>query len=586
MSELPTDTSSTPSEEEASYTYTEAPDAAQRILVCVAWPYARSSTHVGQIVGSFLPGDIVARYHRLAGHEVLMVSGSDAHGTPITVDADREGITPAELVARFHAQIVETLALLGISFDNYTITTTDNHYRVTQEVFLRLLEHGYLFKDTMESPYCPTDRRYLPDRYVLGTCPYCGFNDARGDQCDNCGRTLDPTQLIEPRCRICGSVTSAIEIRETEHFFLDLPKLEPELLAWLSHDKEHWRPAVLNFALNWIKEGLRPRAITRDLDWGVPIPLPGYDSKRIYVWFDAVIGYYSASIEWAAKRGEPDAWKKWWALGPNGEAPSRSYYFVGKDNIPFHAIIWPAMLMGYEGLTLPYDVPATEFMTMGGTKASTSRGNVIWTRDVLDVYGADPLRYYLTSTMPEGRDTDFTYDELVRRNNDELVATYGNAAHRVLTFLQRNFGGEVPEPGPLTPADEAMLAEVDRGLAAAAAAIEAIHLRDGLSEAMSVARAANRYLDEQAPWKAIKQDRAAAARTVYTMVQTLNALKMLFAPYLPFSSQRLHELLGGEGLVTDCRWRADRVAPDTKLPVPTPLFAKFDPPVAPGLVGE
>jgi len=586
MSEEPTTLSSSPSDEAGSYVYTEEPDAAKRILVCVAWPYARSSTHVGQIVGSFLPGDIVARYHRLAGHDVLMVSGSDAHGTPITVDADREGITPAELVARFHAQIVETLALLGISFDNYTITTTENHYRVTQEFFLKLLEHGYLFKDTMESPYCPTDRRYLPDRYVLGTCPYCGFNDARGDQCDNCGRTLDPTQLIDPRCRICGSVTSAIEIRETEHFFLDLPKLEPQLLAWLSHSKEHWRPTVLNFALNWIKEGLRPRAITRDLDWGVPIPLPGYDNKRIYVWFDAVIGYFSASIEWAAKRGEPDAWKKWWLLGPNGEAPSRSYYFVGKDNIPFHAIIWPAMLLGYEGLTLPYDVPATEFMTMGGTKASTSRGNVIWTRDVIDVYGADPLRYYLTSTMPEGRDTDFTYDELVRRNNDELVATYGNAAHRVLTFLQRNFNGEVPEPGALTPADEGMLAEVERGLAAEAAAIEAIHLRDGLSEAMSVARAANRYLDEQAPWKAIKQDRAAAARTVYTMVQTLNALKVMFAPYLPFSSQRLHELLGGQGQVTDCRWGAERVAAGTKLPVPTPLFAKFDPPVAEAMVGE
>jgi methionyl-tRNA synthetase len=558
----------------------------QRILVAVAWPYAKTSTHVGQIVGSFLPGDIFARYHRLAGHEVLMVSGSDAHGTPITVDADKEGIPPGELAARYHERIVDVLGRLGVTFDLYTITTTENHYRVTQDVFLRLLEHGYLFKDTMESPYCPTDRRYLPDRYVLGTCPYCGFNDARGDQCDNCGRTLDPTQLIEPRCRICGSVTSAIEIRETEHFFLDLPKLEPELLAWLSHNKEHWRPAVLNFALNWIKEGLRPRAITRDLDWGVPIPLPGYDSKRIYVWFDAVIGYYSASIEWAAKRGEPDAWKKWWMLGPNGEAPSRSYYFVGKDNIPFHAIIWPAMLLGYEGLTLPYDVPATEFMTMGGTKASTSRGNVIWTRDVIDVYGADPLRYYLTSTMPEGRDTDFTYDELVRRNNDELVATYGNAAHRVLTFLQRNFGGEVPEPGTLTPADEAMLAEVERGLAAEAAAIEAIHLRDGLNEAMSVARAANRYLDEQAPWKAIKQDRAAAARTVYTMVQTLNALKVMFGPYLPFSSQRLHELLGCKGLVTDCHWGADRVAAGTKLPVPTPLFAKFDPPVAVALVGE
>ena len=559
--------------------FTPAPDN-KRILVCVAWPYAKTSTHVGQIVGSFLPGDIFARYHRLAGHEVLMVSGSDAHGTPITVDADKEGIAPGELAARYHAQIVDVLDALGISFDLYTITTTENHYRVTQDVFLRLLENGYIFKDTMESPYCPTDRRYLPDRYILGTCPYCGFTDARGDQCDNCGRTLDPVQLINPRCRICGSLTSKIEIRETEHFFLDLPKFSEQLAAWLERNRSHWRPAVTNFALNWIKEGLRPRAITRDLDWGVPIPLPGYDGKRIYVWFDAVIGYLSASIEWAQRKGEPDAWKRWWDVGADGQEPSRGYYFIGKDNIPFHAIIWPAMLMGYGNLALPYDVPANEFMQMGGQKASSSRGNVIWTHDVLEQYGADPLRYYLAASMPESRDTEFTYDELVRRNNDELVAAYGNAAHRVLTFAQRNFAGQVPEPGDLTPADEAMLAAVEHGFSAVANAIEAVHLRDGLNEAMNVARAANRYLDEQAPWKTIKTDRAAAARTVWTMLQALNGLKVLFAPYTPFSSQRLHTLLGFSGDVNDCGWSAQRVPAGQMLPAPTPLFAKFDAPTS------
>jgi methionyl-tRNA synthetase len=549
-----------------------------RILVCVAWPYAKSSTHVGQIVGSFLPGDIFARYHRLAGHEVLMVSGSDAHGTPITVDADKEGITPGELAARYHAQIVSVLDALGISFDLYTITTTENHYRVTQDFFLRLLENGYIFKDKMDSPYCPTDRRYLPDRYILGTCPFCGFGDARGDQCDNCGRTLDPIQLIDPRCRICGSLTSKIEIRETEHFFLDLPKFTEPLAAWLEQSRDRWRPNVTNFALNWIKEGLRARAITRDLDWGVPIPLPGYEGKRIYVWFDAVIGYLSASIEWAQRQGEPDAWKRWWEPGPDGEQPARSYYFIGKDNIPFHAIIWPAMLLGYGGLALPYDVPANEFMQMGGQKASSSRGNVIWTHDALERYGPDPLRYYLSASMPEARDTEFTYEELTRRNNDELVATYGNAAHRVLTFAQRQFEGKVPEPGNLIAADEAMLATVDHGFAAVAAAIEAVRLRDGLNEAMSVARAANRYLDEQAPWKMIKTDRTAAARAVWTMLQALNGLKMLFAPYTPFSSQKLHELLGFSGEVTDGDWTAVRVPAGQALPTPTPLFAKFDAP--------
>jgi len=558
---------------------TSPPEPPDRVLVCVAWPYARTSTHVGQISGSFLPGDIFARYHRHAGRAVLMVSGSDAHGTPITLDADREGVAPGELAARYHVQIVEILGLLGISFDLYTITTTENHYRVTQDVFLRLLEQGYIFKDTMLSPYCPTDKRFLPDRYVEGTCPFCGFTDARGDQCDNCGRTLDATQLINPRCRLDGNPN--VEIRPTEHFFLDLPKLQDRLKTWLETSKDHWRPSVLNFALTWIREGLRPRAITRDLDWGVPIPLPGYDDKRIYVWFDAVIGYLSASIEWAAQRGEPEAWKAWWELGPQGQEPSRSYYFIGKDNISFHTIIWPAMLMGYGGLALPYDVPANEFMTMGGFKASSSRGNVIWTRGVLDEYGPDALRFYLASTLPEGRDTDFTYDELVRRNNEELVSIYGNAAHRVLTFLQRHFEGRVPEPGPLRPADEAMLAEVRRGFVAAAANIEAVRLRDGLSEALGVARAANRYLDERAPWRAIKTDRAGAATTLYTMIQVLNGLKVLFAPYLPHSSQRLHELLSFGGDVAECPWRPESVPAGQRLPTPTPLFRKFEAPVTP-----
>ena len=359
---------------------------------------------------------------------------------------------------------MDVLDRLSISFDLYTETTTANHYKVTQDFFLRLYEKGYIFKDTMESPYCPHDKRFLPDRYVEGTCPYCGYTEARGDQCDNCGRTLDPTQLIAPRCRLCGRTD--VEIRETEHFFLDLPKFEEPLRQWLQHGKEHWRPGALNFALNWLKEGLRPRAITRDLDWGVPVPLPGYEDKRIYVWFDAVIGYYSASIEWAQRQGNPDAWKAWWVLGPNGEEPSRSYYFIGKDNVAFHAIFWPAMLMGYGGLALPYDVPANEFMTMGGQKASSSRGNVIWTRDVLDQYGADPLRYYLTATMPETRDSNFTYEDLVRRNNDELVAAYGNAVHRVLTFAQRNFGGA---GAAARPADRGRRDDPDGGAARARA---------------------------------------------------------------------------------------------------------------------
>lgn len=547
----------------------------EHILVCVAWPYAKSSTHVGQIVGAYMPADTFARYHRMAGNEVLMVSGSDEHGTPILVDSEREGISPHEFVARYHQQICEVWQRLGISWDLYTETITENHYRQTQDFFLKLYEKGYIFKDSMQSPYCPTDRRFLPDRYVEGTCPHCGFTSARGDQCDNCGRTLDPVDLIEPRCKLCGSKESKLEIRTTEHFFLDLPKLQEPLQAWLSEGKEFWRPNTLAFAMNWLKEGLRARAITRDLDWGVPIPLPGYEDKRIYVWFDAVIGYFSASVEWAERQGTPDAWKEWWIPGQTNPAV-KPYYFIGKDNIPFHTIIWPAMLIGYGERNLPYDVPANEFMTMSGQKASSSRGNVIWTRDVLEHYAADTLRYYLSVTAPEGRDTDFTYDELIRRNNDELVAAYGNAVHRTLTFLQSKFEGVVPRPAELRPADREMLAELERGFTTVGQAIANCHFKDGINAAMAVARAANRYLDEQAPWKQIKVDREAAGTTIYTMLQVISGLRVLFCPYLPFSSQHLHEYLGFTGEVSKARWENTTVEAGKTLPRPAPLFAKLE----------
>ena len=361
----------------------------------------------------------------------------------------------------------------------------------------------------------------------------------------------------------------------TDHFFLDLPKLQEPLQQWLSQGKEYWRPNTLSFAMNWIKEGLRARAITRDLDWGVPIPLEGYEDKRIYVWFDAVIGYFSATVEWAEKQGMPEAWKNWWIPG-QVEPAVKPYYFIGKDNIPFHTIIWPAMLIGYGDRILPYDVPANEFMTMSGAKASSSRGNVIWTRDVLEQYSPDTLRYYLSATAPEGRDTDFTFDELIRRNNDELVATYGNVVHRTLTFLQSRFGGEAPHPLPLREADREILAEVTKGFTQVASLIEQCHFKDGLNAAMNVARAANRYFDEQAPWKQVKVDREAAGTTLYVMLQVLSGLRVLLYPYLPFSSQKLHGYLGFEGDVSQEKWQLREVPTGTKLPVPSPLFPKLE----------
>lgn len=549
----------------------------EHILVCVAWPYAKSPTHVGQIVGAYLPADTFARYHRLAGNHVLMVSGSDEHGTPILVDAERQGISPREFVTHYHNQICEVWKRLGISWDLYTETGTENHYRIVQDFFLTLYDKGYIFKDTMKSPYCPTDRRFLPDRYIEGTCPDCGYPAARGDQCDNCGHTLDPVDLINPKCRLCGSKSSKLEILPTDHFFLDLPKLQEPLMEWLSKGKDHWRPNTLSFAMNWLREGLRPRAITRDLDWGVPIPLEGYDDKRIYVWFDAVIGYFSASVEWAEKQGTLEAWKTWWVPGQT-HPPVKSYYFIGKDNIPFHTIIWPAMLIGYGNRNLPYDVPANEFMTMSGAKASSSRGNVIWTPDVLDRYDADALRYYLSATAPEGRDTDFTYEEFVRRNNDELVATYGNAVHRTLSFLQSKFGGVVPQPQTLREADRAILAEVEGGFSVEGHNIAQCHFKDGLNAAMAVARAANRYLDEQAPWKQIKTDREAAGTTIYVMLQVISSLHMLLYPYLPFSSQKLHGYLGFTGEVSQGNWRLEEVPAGITLPTPAPLFPKIEEP--------
>lgn len=558
----------------------------EHILVAAAWPYASGPRHLGHVAGAYVPPDIFARYHRMAGNHVLMVSGSDMHGTPITVAADKRGILARELAEENHATIADSFRRLGLSYDLYTTTLTPIHYRVTQDFFLRLLEQGYLFQDTQEAMFDPQAQRYLPDRYVEGTCPHCGFEDARGDQCDNCGRTLDPIDLINPRSKLTGATP---ETRETTHFFLDLPQFQERLETWVAESSPRWRPAVTGFVQGWLKEGLRARAITRDLDWGVPIPLEGFDDKRIYVWFDAVIGYLSASIEWAERQGDPDAWKRWWELRPDGSAPARSYYFIGKDNVPFHAIIWPAMLMGYSGLTLPYDVPANEFLTIDGQKLSSSRtytARLPFLPEALDLFDADAIRFFLTINAPESRDTDFSWDEFQRRNNDELVATYGNAVHRLLSFLQSRFEGIVPTPGPLTEADEAMLADMRQAFHDVAAQIEAVHLRDGLRAAMALAGALNRYLDEAAPWKSIKTDPERAATSLWTALQVIGALRVLTAPFLPYSAQQLHEYLGDEGSVHALPWQPRGAPAGRALPRPQPLFRKLDDDELAGLVNR
>ena len=540
----------------------------ERILVAVAWPYANGSIHMGQVAGAYIPADIFARYHRMAGNDVLMVSGSDSHGTPVTLEAEKRGVPVEDVFGEYHAQFLEDWRRLGISFDLFTSTHTDNHFAVAQEMFLKLRENGYIYLDTTLQPFCETDQRFLADRYVEGKCPHCGFDGARGDQCDNCGRTLDPHQLIDMKCKICGNEPI---IRETEHFFIKLSAFEDQLLEWVrSH--EEWKPNVRNFTIGFLEGGLHDRAITRDINWGVPVPLEGYDDKRIYVWFEAVIGYLSASKQWADEIGQPDRWKDFW------QRDSKSYYFMGKDNIPFHTMIWPAMVMGHGDLNLPHNVPANEYLNLDGKQFSTSRNWAIWLPDYLDRYEPDPLRYVLAATMPETSDSDFSWGEYVRRNNDELVATYGNLVHRVMTMAYRNFDGKVPQPGELDSSALSLLEEASDRLDEAARNIEACRFRAGLESAMTLARSCNVYLDKKAPWKALKTDREDAATTLWVALSVINCLKTALGPYLPFSSEKLHKMLGFAGGAQEqgWQWERDAVRPGQALGEPQPLFVKLD----------
>ena len=540
----------------------------ERILVAVAWPYANGSAHIGHIAGTYLPADIFARYHRMKGNDVLMVSGSDAHGTPVTISAEERGVTPEDIYSQYQAEFLDDWKRLGISFDLFTTTHTDNHARVAQDMFLKLHERGYIYLDTMVQPFCVTDNRFLADRYVEGTCPHCNHDGARGDQCDNCGRTLDAKDLINIVCKICGNTP---EFRETEHFFLKLSAFEDQLLEWVRKQK-HWRPNVRNFTISFLEGGLHDRAITRDIAWGVPVPLDGYEGKRLYVWFEAVVGYLSASMEWAESSGNADRWKDFW------QSDCRAYYFMGKDNIPFHTVIWPAMLLGYEGLNLPYDVPANEYLNMEGFKLSTSRNWAVCVPDYLDRYEPDPLRYVLSATLPETSDSDFSWREYVRRNNDELVATFGNLVHRVLSMVNRNFDGKVPERGELDDLSRQLLDQAQARLDTAALEIEAVRLCQGLGAGMSLAQSANRYLDQKAPWKAVKVDKADAARTLWVSLAVINCLKTALYPYLPFTAEKLHAMLGLEGSVQDAGWKWDReqLVPGQPVERPTPLFSKLD----------
>ena len=580
------------------------------ILVNVAWPYANGPRHIGHVAGFGVPSDVYARYERMKGNDVLMVSGTDEHGTPILVQAEEEGVGAQALADRYNRVIAKDLCDLGLSYDLFTRTTTANHTHVVQELFRQCLANGYIYQGTQQVAISPSTGRTLPDRYIEGTCPICGYEGARGDQCDNCGNELDPDELINPVSKINGETP---RFEQTEHYFLDLPALAKANLAWLK-TRRGWRTNVYNFSLGLFRE-VKPRAITRDIDWGIPVPVPGWvdnPNKKLYVWFDAVIGYLSASIEWARRQGDPEAWRRWW-----NDPAALGYYFMGKDNITFHSQIWPSELLAYNGqgskggkpgrygtLNLPEQVVASEFLSMEGKKFSSSRGIVIYVKDILARYQVDAVRYYISIAGPENSDSDFTWAEFVRHTNEELVSGWGNLVNRVATLLHKDFGAIPPaDPQDVDDADRQLLDGTLAAFDSVGEQIEHHHQKAALGEAMRVVGDVNRYISATEPWKI--EDRGRLAAVLHTAAQAVCDANTLLAPFLPHSAQQVYETMGGTGVfsplprieeVTDLDnpkfrypiitgtyelgrtvhpWGREPVRPGTPIAAPTPIFSKI-----------
>ena len=536
-----------------------------KVFIGVAWPYANGSLHLGHIAGCYLPADIFARYNRLKGRDVLMVSGSDEHGTPITITADAEKITPQKVVDRYNKEHTENMEQLGISFDLFTRTTTKNHESVVQDLFSTLYKKKYIYKKSMNAYYCKNCSRFLPDRYIEGTCPHCHETGARGDQCDRCGKLLDSSELEDVRCKLCGCTPV---LQTTEHLFFSLSSFESKLLEWIDN-KKHWKSNVQKFTYNWLKGGLKDRAVTRDLSWGIKVPVPGFEKKRIYVWFDAVTGYLSASKEWSQKKGEPLKWEEWWK---NKDA--RHYYFLAKDNIPFHSIIWPSMLMGYdESLNLPYDIPANEYLCLSGEQFSKSRCVAVWVPDILKQFDADAIRYYLSINMPENKDSNWLWNDFVAKNNDELVGTYGNFIHRVVTFTSKNFGS-IPKMQNLEEMDEEVLKKIEEACIEVGDSIEHCKFKKGLRAAMNLAQYGNYYFDQNQPWKLVKTDKERCGTVLHMCIKIVQALAVCTAPYLPFSSDTVWRMLGNKDSVKSWNDAQSELNAGVLLEKPTLVFKK------------
>ena len=593
-------------------------EAMSRILSAVAWPYANGPRHIGHVAGFGVPSDVFSRYMRMAGHDVLMVSGTDEHGTPILVAADGAGMSARELADQNNRLIVEDLVALGLSYDLFTRTTAGNHYRVVQDMFATVRDNGYMIEQVTRAAISPSTGRTLPDRYIEGTCPICGAEGARGDQCDNCGNQMDPTELINPHSRINGETPNFVE---SVHYFLDLPALADALSAWLDEREQSgtWRPNVIKFSKNFL-EDIRPRAMTRDIDWGIPVP--GWEdqpTKRLYVWFDAVIGYLSASIEWARRTGDPEAWRQWW-----NDPEALSYYFMGKDNIVFHSQIWPAELLGYNGqgakggapgdlgvLNLPTEVVSSEFLTMEGKKFSSSHGIVIYVRDFLSRYQADALRYFISAAGPETSDSDFTWAEFVRRTNGELVAGWGNLVNRTASMIAKKFG-EIPAPGELQDIDRALLDAIEAGFDTVGNLIRHHRQKAALSEAMRLVGEANKYVTDTEPFKLkAPEQRERLATVLWTLAQAVADLNLMLSPFLPHAANDIDRVMGGSGEIAPMphieeveeldpqvlpadfegrdgypiitgdytkvpTWERHPITPGTPIAKPTPVFVKLD----------
>lgn len=505
-----------------------------KILVTSALPYANGNIHLGHIAGAYLPADIYVRYQRLKNRDIVYICGTDEHGVPVTISAEKQNKTPKEIVDHYHRSIKNSFEDFGMTFDNFSRTTLPIHHRMAQDFFSKIYNKGFIYLKQTEQFYCPRCSRFLPDRYITGKCPRCAVDGAKGDQCDSCGRWLEPFELIEPKCLICGEVPQK---KGTKHWYFKLTAFQDKLTEWIS-EKTEWKEHVLAFVKGWLREGLQDRPITRDMSWGVPVPLDEAQGKVLYVWFDAPIGYISSTMEWAGKKGDPDLWKEYWL-----NKDTKLVHFIGKDNIVFHALIWPAMLMAYGDYVLPSDIPANQFLNLEGDKFSTSKDYAIWLPDYLRDFKADSLRYTLTRNAPEARDTDFTWRDFQAWHNNELADILGNFVNRTLTFIKKYYDSSVPTASSFSEPDNKILDILHKAPVTIGEKIEKFAFKNALHDIMKITQEANRYFDHEEPWVTRRTNPLICERTMYVCMKIVTSLSVLVEPFLPFTATKIKKMI-------------------------------------------